>query len=482
MANTIRPPLSSQKSLPAADPAHPAHADASRGGKNPPRPCLAARVDNNNASPAPAGSPTGDHGTLAPHLRRRRPTRGGLLRRDALARFGPAAWLAAQRVAATPGGTGAALGGIVASVALAAAMAIMVTSFRSSVDDWLDTVLPADLYASVDGSAADAGFDIATQQRIAATSGVARVEFLRSIRVSLDAQRPAVVVLARPIDANEPQRRLPITGRLLDAPADAVPIWVSEAVADLYGWTPGSRVALPLESIGVGEDRMAAGGAAAQAPFHVSGVWRDYGRQHGAIAIDLADWQRLTGDERITDAALWLADGADAEDVAARLRATLGEHEQLRLRSAAAIRETSLNIFDRSFAVTWALEAVAIVVALFGVASAWSTEAIARAREFGMLRHLGLGAATIVRQFAIEAGALVSVAVVWGLAIGAAIALVLVHRVNPQSFHWTMDTRWPLVELGAAGIALIVLAVIVATVAARQVSGMAPVRAVREDW
>ncbi|HRO61670.1 MAG TPA: ABC transporter permease, partial [Burkholderiaceae bacterium] len=407
---------------------------------------------------------------------------GGLLRRDAVARAGPAAWLAAQRVAATPGGTSAALGGIVASVALAAAMAIMVTSFRSSVDSWLDTVLPADLYASVDGSAADAGFDAAAQQRIIATPGVERAEFLRSTRISLDASRPAVVVLARPIDANEPQRRLPITGRLLAAPAGTVPIWVSEAVADIYGWTPGRPVALPLERSPAADDRTAMSIAGKDAMFHVSGVWRDYGRQHGAIAIDLADWQRLTGDDRITDAALWLAGGAHAEGVAASLRATLAEHEQLRLRSAGAIREASLNIFDRSFAVTWALEAVAIVVALFGVASAWSTEAIARAREFGMLRHLGLSATAIVRQFAIEAAALVSVAVAWGLAIGAAIALVLVHRVNPQSFHWTMDTRWPLAELAAAGVALIVLAVIVATIAARQVSGMAPVRAVREDW
>jgi len=119
---------------------------------------------------------------------------------------------------------------------------------------------------------------------------------------------------------------------------------------------------------------------------------------------------------------------------------------------------------------------------LFGVASAWSAEALARRREFGVLRHLGMTPRAIVRQFAIEAGALVASAVAWGLALGAAIALVLVHRVNPQSFHWTMDTSWPLAELAAGAFALVVLAIGVASLAARQVSGAEPVRAVREDW
>jgi putative ABC transport system permease protein len=164
------------------------------------------------------------------------------------------------------------------------------------------------------------------------------------------------------------------------------------------------------------------------------------------------------------------------------LRDSLGPDRELSLRSAGTLREMSLKIFDRSFAATWALEAIAIVVALFGVASAWSAEALARKREFGMLRHLGVRPVDIVRQFAIEAGVLAGAAVAWGLVLGTAIALVLVHRVNPQSFHWTMDVDWPLVELGAGALALVALAVVVAALAARPISSLEPVRAVREDW
>ncbi|TXL63813.1 FtsX-like permease family protein [Zeimonas arvi] len=417
----------------------------------------------------------------------------GPLERDASARAGPAAWLAAQRVAASPGASGAALGGIVASVALASAMAIMVASFRTSVDAWLHNVLPADLYGRIDNPGPLDGIDPAAQARIAAIPGVARAEFLHAARLVLDPGRPPVALLARPIDANDPQRRLPLTGQSLQAPAGATPIWVSEAVVDLYGWRPGSLIALPLPpAAGPGGARLSAESAAsdpgtrepgaAQPRFFVAGVWRDYARQHGAIAIDLQAWQALAGEARVTDLSVWLAPGASDAAVAERIRQAMADGPALQLRGAAELRALSLTIFDRSFAATWALEAVAIVVALFGVAAAWSTEAIARRREFGMLRHLGVRPSAIVAQFALEAGILVAAAVCWGIALGVAIALVLVHWVNPQSFHWTMDIDWPVTQLAAGACAMIVLAVAVAALAARQASSASPIRAVREDW
>lgn len=393
----------------------------------------------------------------------------GPLEGDASARAGPAAWLAAQRVAASPGASGAALGGIVASVALASAMAIMVSSFRTSVDAWLHNVLPADLYGRIENPGPLDGIDPAAQARIAAIPGVARAEFLHAARLVLDPERPPVALLARPIDASDPQRRLPLTGQSLQAPAGAIPVWVSEAVVDLYGWGPGSLIALPLPS-------------AAGPRFFVAGVWRDYARQHGAIAIDLKSWQALAGEARVTDLSVWLAPGASDAAVAERIHQAMAEGPALQLRGAAELRALSLTIFDRSFAATWALEAVAIVVALFGVAAAWSTEAIARRREFGMLRHLGVRPSAIVAQFALEAGILVAAAVCWGIALGAAIALVLVHWVNPQSFHWTMDIDWPATQLAAGACTMIVLAVAVAALAARQASSASPIRAVREDW
>jgi len=385
---------------------------------------------------------------------------------------GPIAWLAAQRLHGAPASASAAMSAIVASVALAGAMAIMVSSFRDSVDRWLAIVLPADAYARIATGAADGALDPELRRRIAAAPGVARAEFSRSLELTLDASRPPVVLIAREIDPKQPQRRLAITGEVRAAPPGSVAVYASEAAADLYGWTAGSRIELPLPLRS----------AAAEPPFFVVAVWRDYARQHGAIVLDAADYRALTGDASTSDAALWFDGSLPAAAAIARLRDALPDVGGLELRAAGELRALSLRIFDRSFAVTYALEAIAILVALFGVASSWAAEGLARAREFGVLRHLGLRRRNVAALFAAEAALQIGIATAWGTLLGAMIALVLVHRVNPQSFHWSMETSWPAGLLAAAAAALLALGVASAVLAARSAMSEAPVRALREDW
>jgi len=384
----------------------------------------------------------------------------------------PAAWLATTRVAQSPGTVAAGLAGVVASFALSSAMAIMVGSFRVSVADWLDAVLPADVYARAP-SAAGAPLDDALQRAIAGTPGVARAEFLRVVELSLDDARPPVALLVRDLDPAHPQHRLPLTGEALAPPAGAIAVWISEPMLDRYRLAPGGRIELPIGT---------APAAGAPPRFFVAGVWRDYARQHGALAISAADWRALGGAPGASDVALWLAPGARADDAIAAVAARAPALAALEWRSATEIRALSLRIFDRSFAVTYALEAIAILVGLFGVASACAGEALVRAREFGMLRHVGVARRRIVAQLAIESALTVSVAVAWGGVIGAAIGLVLIERVNPQSFHWTMDVHWPLGLLAGSAATLVIAAVASALVAARGALGDGPLAAVRQDW
>jgi len=380
----------------------------------------------------------------------------------------PAAWLALQRVRATPGSASVALAGIVASLALSSAMTIMVDSFRHSVSHWLDTVLPADLYGRLATRAAGAGLPADWQRRVAGMPGVAGVEFLRTQELALHPERPPVALLARPVDRMAPHATLPLIGASVTVAAGERPVWISEAMARLYGLSPGSLVELPL-------------GATMQA-FRVGGVWRDYARQHGAIVIDRRDFIALTNDDAATDIAIRLAAGADETTVIAALRAGLPDAETIEWRSAADIRALSLRIFDRSFAITYLLEAIAIAVGLFGVAATYAGQALARAREFGMLRHLGVSAARIMRMCAVEATMLLACGAAWGLSLGAAIAWVLIHRVNPQSFNWTMDMRWPWPVLATTCAALVLLGVASAVAASRAAISKALIRAVREDW
>jgi putative ABC transport system permease protein len=379
-------------------------------------------------------------------------------------------WLATQRLAGAPASAAAVLGGVIASFALASAMAIMVTSFRTSVSGWLDQVLPADVYARSSAGMSGAGLDRPAQEALASLPGVRLTEFSRTVPLIVDARQPPVTLVARPLQASGAETRLPLTGRVFEPPKDSVPVWVTEAMVDLHGWSPGYAARLPLGSSGSAVE------------VFVAGVWRDYARQHGAITMELSDYQRLTGDFSANEVAWWLTNAESPARFIGKAREISAFTEAMEFRDTAELKAVSLDIFDRSFAITYALEAIAIAVALFGVASAVSGEALSRLREFGMLRHLGLTRRQVGRQFAIEATLGSLIAAVWGLALGATVAWVLVHRVNPQSFHWTMSMHCPWAILMTTGLATVILAALTARLAAREVTGSAPVRAVREDW
>ena len=383
----------------------------------------------------------------------------------------PVLTLTLARLANASGQAGIALGGVLSSFSLMVAMAVMVSSFRVSVDDWLLHILPADLYArtasSGGSSSGTAALNPQEQAAIRALPGIARVDFLRSRGVTLDPGRPNVMLLARAIDATDPGQSMVLSGTPLPVPAGKMPVWVSEAMLDLYRAAPGTTLTLPLNG------RLH--------PFFVAGVWRDYARQSGAVQMRLADYRALTGDFDVSDAGLWLAPGVAPADALRRLK-SLPFGATLELAAPSDIRALSLKIFDRSFAVTYLLEAIAIMVGLFGVAATFSAQTLARAREFGMLRHVGVTRRQVLAILAIEGGALTALGIATGFVLGCAISLILVFIVNPQSFHWSMQLHMPWPLLASVAGALLVAATLTALVSGRYALSGGPIRAVREDW
>ena len=388
------------------------------------------------------------------------------LRTDASS-HAPVRSLTLSRLANASGQAGIALGGVLSSFSLMVAMAIMVSSFRVSVDDWLLQILPADVYTRTTASGGTAGLNPREQAAISALPEVARVDFQRLRSLSLAPDRPNVMLLARPVNLADPGKSMVLVGDTLPVPAGSRPVWLSEAAADLYNVKPGQQIALPL-----------AGGLH---QFFIAGIWRDYARSSGGIQMPLDDYRALTGDLDVSDAALWLAKGATGEQLQQRLKA-LPFGASLEVSNPSAIRALSLQIFDRSFAVTYLLEAIAIVIGLFGVAATFSAQTLARAREFGMLRHVGVTRGQILSILALEGGALTALGIATGFVLGLLISFVLVFIVNPQSFHWTMQLHlpWPLIASVAA--ALLTAAALTALIAGRQALSAGPIRAVREDW
>ncbi|UCH18488.1 MAG: ABC transporter permease, partial [Burkholderiales bacterium] len=379
-----------------------------------------------------------------------------------------------QRHAAT-----IAVAGVVASLALAVALTVMVASFRDAVSRWLDQVLPADLYArtAVRTDAADAAFLPPEFLPAAArVPGVSRIAATRFVSLSLDATRPPVVLIARPL-GDEADRVLPLVGGLkerpLDAPPDAIAVYASEAIEAVYGVRPGERLVLPLPN-------------GRRVDTFVRGVWRDYVRQHGAITIDRDTFIALTGDARANDLAVWLEPGAVLGDVQRALRAIIeaqgGDASLVEFATPGEIRKVSLRIFDRSFAVTVWLQAVAIVIGLAGVAASFSAQVLARRREFGLLAHLGFTRAQVLAIVAGEGLVWTGAGALLGIALGIAVSVVLVYVVNPQSFHWSMELMLPWLRLAALAAAVIAAGTVTATLAARRAAGTEMALAVKDDW
>lgn len=363
----------------------------------------------------------------------------------------------------------AAVAGVVASLALSVALTVMVTSFRDAVSVWLDSVLPADLYLRSSGSSAAGDFNALDASFAAAAAqidGITRVRASRVRSVSLDPRRPAVALIVRPID--DGANALPWLGDVIAAQTGQTGVHVSEPMAAIYNLSVGAQFELPLPD---GTQRV-----------RVLGIWRDYARQFGAVAIAPAAWQRHGGDARVNELALWLRPGADAAVVTERLRALAGADTPIETATAGELRALSLAIFDRSFAVTRYLQAVAIAVGLVGVAASLSAQVLARRKEFGLLAHLGLTRAQVLAIVAGEAAVWLAAGVALGLLLGIAVSVVLVHVVNPQSFHWTMPLHVPARQVAALAAAVWLSGVTTAALTARHAASRSAVLAVKEDW
>jgi putative ABC transport system permease protein len=377
----------------------------------------------------------------------------------------PVLFLALKPLSYAPRQASIALAGLVASTSLTIAMAIMVASFRHSVDVWLGDILYADLYLRLPPTQSGA-LTPEDQARLAAVPGIAKISFGKTTMISLAPDRPAMALVVRGDSPADLRTKLPVVGKPAEGPAQLL---LSEPAAQLLGRHPGDRIDIPL------------GGAVRT--LRIGAIFRDYSRQFGAIAIDKDTYRGLTGDATANEAAIFVAAGTDRGDLARRLREALPAlADTIQVADAASLRSMALDLFDRSFLLTYAIEAIATLVGMAGVAATISAQTLARAREFGMLRHLGVRRGQIAWMLLAEGAALGVTGVLCGLGLGGLIGEVLIDVVNPQSFHWTMETVWPLGLLSVAGVALILAAALSARLAGRAALSGGPLIAVREDF
>jgi putative ABC transport system permease protein len=357
--------------------------------------------------------------------------------------------VAVQNIVQAPLMAQVAASGLIVSFALTVSMVTMVSSFRVALDGWLDVVLPAPLYLRSKGVPLPAELLAALEQR---DTPFTRVERTATGSLGLDPQRPAVALLVREMDRSDPAARLPFTGPVVTVPAPRIAVWISEPMHELYRLEAGQALRLPLlgRELEVG----------------IGGVWRDYARQFGAVVMAADDYRALGGRFEATELALWPRPGADAA-----ARAWLGKYAAdhgLEMAESGEIRAVSLSIFDKSFAVTYALEAAAMLIGLFGLAVTLAASVWLRARELATLGALGFDRAMLTRAVMFEGALIAVIGLVLGLACGIAVGAILTHVVNPQAFHWRMPLEIPWHQVLPGAAVTLVAGIAASRVAARQ--------------
>ena len=358
--------------------------------------------------------------------------------------LGVEALLASRSLAGSLRRTSVLVATLCTAVAMMTAVGIMVGSFRATVVNWMDSELPADLYLRPAGNpAADQHPTISPEltAAIARIPGVRAVQRLRAYEISYDGA-PATLgsmdlentQIYRTSDFLSGRPTADVLAELRGTGA----VIVSEPFAYKHQVRRGDSLWLSLGT--------------ARAAFRVADVYYDYASERGMVLMDRDTLLRYLPDPAASNIAVFVAPGASVSEVRRAIENAAANYRILMFANG-DLRAQAVQIFDRTFAITYALEAVAVLVAVLGVAGALLALVMDRRREFGLLRYLGATSAQIRKLILVEAGLLGVLANLSGVALGFFLSLILIFVINKQSFGWTIRLHWPVaVILGATSV------------------------------
>ena len=362
--------------------------------------------------------------------------------------------IAADQAARHPGRNAVTVSALMVGLSIMIGVAVMVRSFRDTVEIWVDETVMADLIVAPQSwlqgkqaGQASRALPGTWRSTLAAIDGIAAVDTLREVYVDVAGQPVALVSRDLRLHAQR-SRYLMLHGdssAALQRAAETGGVLLSEVLANRLRLHDGDKVSITTP----------AGPTAAS----VEGIFYDYATDGGKIVMDRTWYQRQWHDDRVTVFSIYLAAGADAEHVRQSIMthvAGLGgvTVPPLVIRNH-ELRQEILEIFDRSFLLTYVLEAIAVLVAILGIVNTLVTAVLERRREFATLRALGASTRQVERLVLWEAAYLGLIGAVLGVVGGLLLALVLIHVINKQSFGWTIQMTVPGgVILQAVGIAL----------------------------
>jgi putative ABC transport system permease protein len=385
---------------------------------------------------------------------------------------GVEALLASRSLAGSLRRTSVLVATLATAVAMMTSVGIMVGSFRQTMLRWMNDQLPADLYLRPAGNpAADRHPTIAPELalKFAKLSGVASVDRFRGYEISYQGM-PATLGGADLTEMHDFRSSDFVSGRapegvVSDLRAEDAAL-VSEPFANKHHVKIGDVITIPA-----GERKAA---------FRVVDIYYDYASEHGVIIVDWPTLLRYWPDPAPSNLAVYVKPGVDPSAVRREVEAAAAGRNILIL-SDRELRTEAIQIFDRTFAITYALEAVAIFVAVMGIAGALLALVIDRKRELGLLRFLGAATGQVRKLILVEAGLLGLLANIVGLGVGILLSLILIFVINKQSFGWTIQFHWPVPVLVGALSVVYAATVVAGLYPARVATQLNPIEVVHEE-
>jgi putative ABC transport system permease protein len=306
----------------------------------------------------------------------------------------------------------------------------MITSFRTTVTLWLEQAMQGDVYISAQGISTTR-LDTPLDPRVLEIAqGLPQTQATVMVRATTVEIEEGVVELVA-VDSERPMNpRLFLASQ--GSPQEAWErmkegaILLSEPLAARLGIsTPGGSLSLFTPQ--------------GWRSFPVAGIYADYASTRGSIRMNLGVYRALWNDDQINGLALFLDPEVDADPVIADLRARLAGNPGIQVNPSGALREEAMVVFDRTFAITAAMQLVTTLVAFIGVLSSLLAVQLEKAREMGVLRALGLSTQELRSLALWETGLLGASAGLLSLPTGYILAWILVFIINQRSFGWTLQ-------------------------------------------
>ena len=386
--------------------------------------------------------------------------------------FGSEGKLASRYLHDSMARTAITIAALMTALSMLISISIMILSFRKTVDLWVEQSINGDVFI-FPGSYSITGYSallpLEVSRALPSLPGVKAVDSFRALEVEYQGQPALIAAVDGQVFLNMKVIRFTRgnSRAILRQFAEGQAILVTESFSLRHHVKAGDRIKLNTPQ--------------GEREFLVSGVFYDYSSDWGMVLLEKKLFQSLWKDETIHSAGIYLKEGVSQEAFKEAIRERYSKPYRLFVVSHRQLRKEVLKIFDQTFAITYALEFIAIIVAILGIVNSLNALIIERQRDIGIVRAVGAFQRQIQKTTLIEAGMIGFFSHILGLLCGFLLSVLLIYVINKQSFGWTVQFSIPLRSLIESWLIVMITSIGAGFIPARRAAKMNVVESLRME-